>query len=105
MYPVMIVIVAELFGAAHIASNYMIFDGMPGAVASLLIAKLLATWSYNRGIADGQTKCYGDDCFRPAYLFIIGLQLAASAASTLLACRSTFLYRCGVFPSSRSETD
>mmetsp|Transcript_58447 Transcript_58447/g.155510 ORF Transcript_58447/g.155510 Transcript_58447/m.155510 type:complete len:526 (-) Transcript_58447:163-1740(-) len=90
-YPVMIISITELFGAARIASNYMVFDGMPGALASLLIAKYLSTWIYESHITSGKL-CKGDECYTEVYETMIGLCVVASCCAALLGMRAKEVY-------------
>eukprot|EP00929_Paragymnodinium_shiwhaense_P071007 TRINITY_DN36076_c0_g1_i1.p1 TRINITY_DN36076_c0_g1~~TRINITY_DN36076_c0_g1_i1.p1 ORF type:complete len:546 (-),score=85.81 TRINITY_DN36076_c0_g1_i1:492-2129(-) len=95
-YPVMILAIAELFGAKRISSNYMIYDGTPGAFAALFVAKYFATWVHDRH-AGSDGKCHGDVCFQLAYFVVIGIELLAAACAALLAVRARSVYENSVF--------
>merc|ERR550532_3728848 len=58
-YPLTLFLVVELFGPERVASNYMIFDGTPGAIGTFLSAKMLAGAIYHHH-ADPDGKCRGD---------------------------------------------
>lgn len=94
-YPLMIVTIFELYGPERIASNYMVFDGTPVGVASLLVAKAFTQWVEQQH-TDGDT-CTGDSCFTLAYVGVIALQIASVASACFLAVRSAVVYRVSVF--------
>lgn len=94
-YPLMIVTIFELFGAERIASNYMVFDGTPVGVASLLVAKAFAQWVYQSN-GDGNS-CTGDSCYTLAYIGVIILQILSVFSACLLAFRSAAVYRASIF--------
>lgn len=91
-YPVIAVCVTELFGPRRFASNYMIYDGMPGAFAALFVAKLLASWSYNASAGD-DGSCHGGACFDPMYGLVVASQIMAVSCAALLAHRARGLYK------------
>merc|ERR1712039_886171 len=39
VYPLLVIVVGELFGLERVASNYMVYDGAPRALGSLVLAK------------------------------------------------------------------
>lgn len=93
-YPVLIVSVAELFGAERVASNYMVFDGAPCAMGTILIAKALAQHVYQTQAGpEGGGVCDGDTCFRLSHAAIIMLQLAAGLVAVCLAMRTQQIYQ------------
>jgi len=102
-YPVMIVTITELFGSERIASNYMVFDGFPGAVASLGIAKLLAQSVYQAYEKDND--CYGARCYNLSYICIIFIEIAATLAAAVLALRARAVYRVILWNSSDQAGD
>jgi len=92
-YPLLVLCVTEIFGKARVASNYMVFDGTPGAIGALLIAQLLASHVYSAHTAPGASKCVGDACFRLAHLIVVAVELAGCVAGVLLALRTRAVYR------------
>lgn len=92
MYPIMIVCIGELFGTERIASNYMVYDGTPGAIASVAIGKYFAVWVYNAHTPSGSTTCVGDACYRTTFMAVASLQLVAGACALALAVRSRTVY-------------
>lgn len=90
-YPLLVLTVAEVFGTERVASNYMVFDGTPGAIGVLVYAKLLAQSVYNRH-ADVDGTCHGDVCFRQAHLAIVASELMISLLGCWLALRTRVVY-------------
>lgn len=85
--------ITEIFGDERVASNYMAFDGLPGAIGAVLVAKVLASSVYDSHKAAGDDKCHGDDCFRASHMVVIGIELLCSLAGVLLAMRTRVVYR------------
>jgi hypothetical protein len=50
VWPLMVLIVGEVFGTAHMAANYMFFDGFTSAGGTLLLSKVVAQEVYERHI-------------------------------------------------------
>eukprot|EP00518_Triparma_eleuthera_P012077 CAMPEP_0182476626 /NCGR_PEP_ID=MMETSP1319-20130603/29449_1 /TAXON_ID=172717 /ORGANISM="Bolidomonas pacifica, Strain RCC208" /LENGTH=490 /DNA_ID=CAMNT_0024677727 /DNA_START=85 /DNA_END=1554 /DNA_ORIENTATION=+ len=63
-WPVMVVVVAELFGQKNLGGNYMVYDGVASAVGAIVFGKLIPEAVYNAHLDDGETECYGSECFR-----------------------------------------
>lgn len=103
MFPVMMVVIAELFGTERFASNYMVFDGWPVAVASIFVGKLLAQKIYAANSPPGQATCVGDGCFRATHALVAALQLAVVPAAVALAVRSRAVYRAILGPPKESQ--
>lgn len=98
VFPVMIISIAELFGTERIASNYMVFDGTPGAVASLAIAKFFSQWVYDGQAQGPDGDCIGDGCYTLTYIAVMCLEVVACAAAIVLATRSRVVYVESVWP-------
>lgn len=100
-YPLTVVTVGELFGIARVGSNYMVFDGAPRALGSLLLAKLLAQSVYqsNSGKKNdgGDSMCSGDECFRFTFMVVAILQVFAAMAAAWLAVWSHPVYELSVW--------
>lgn len=97
MYPIMIVTIGELFGTERIASNYMVFDGCPGAVSSIAVGKYFAVAVYEANVPAGSDKCFGDGCYRMTFVAVAGLQLIAGSCAVALAMRSRIVYTASIF--------
>ena len=50
VWPLMVLIVGEVWGTAHVAANYMFFDGFTSAGGTLLLSKFVAQEVYERHI-------------------------------------------------------
>ena len=85
--------IAEMFGDARVASNYMAFDGLPGAIGAVLIAKVLASSVYTAHKAAGDDKCHGDECFRTSHLVVVAIELVGVVLGAILASRTRAVYR------------
>lgn len=88
---------AYLFGMERIASNYMIYDGTPSAVASLAIAKYGAQFIYDNHELDSEGNCNGDVCYSMAYVMVIAVEAVACIAAVALAVRSRVVYEKSVW--------
>ncbi|GMH81746.1 hypothetical protein TrVE_jg5229 [Triparma verrucosa] len=86
-WPVMVVVVAELFGEEHLGGNYMVFDGVASAVGALVFGKFIPEEIYDAHTEDGETDCYGKECFRLTYVIIVGLVLSAVVSVSILIKR------------------
>mmetsp|Transcript_23114 Transcript_23114/g.58967 ORF Transcript_23114/g.58967 Transcript_23114/m.58967 type:complete len:571 (+) Transcript_23114:94-1806(+) len=114
VYPLLVLSVAELFGRERVASNYMIFDGMPGAIGVFLIAKVLASAVYDAhvdqdseggsGSAGSAGKCVGDECFRLAHMVIVVIELSGVVLGIILAFRTRSIYRTLAPPRAASSS-
>lgn len=87
VWPLMVVLVRDLWGDAHMGSNYMIFDGTSSALGSLVFAKLLVASYYDAHAttADDDAAaqvCTGRACF--PYGLVAGLNLTALVTACLL---------------------
>ena len=93
MWPHFVVLASELFGSKHLATNYMFFDGLCGAVGTMLLANALPSAVYTHAAGAGRRDCHGPMCFGPTHGIIAALCVAAIGASALIGCRSQTLYR------------
>mmetsp|Transcript_174550 Transcript_174550/g.554018 ORF Transcript_174550/g.554018 Transcript_174550/m.554018 type:complete len:536 (+) Transcript_174550:47-1654(+) len=97
LWPLLIVSIAELFGTERIASNYMLLDGSPSAIAGVLLAKLLTSAVYNAHTETGSKACHGDQCFRLTHMSMVGIETLACVAAVVLAMRAKVVYETSVF--------
>ncbi|GMH57066.1 hypothetical protein TL16_g02281 [Triparma laevis f. inornata] len=86
-WPVMVVVVAELFGEAHLGGNYMVYDGVASAVGALLFGKFIPEEIYDAHTEEGETDCYGKECFQLTYWIVVGLVLSAMVSIAILIKR------------------
>lgn len=86
IWPLMVLIVGEVFGNANVGANYMFYDGGASALGTLLLSKFLAQTVYESHIdeddenSDGVT-CYGQSCFQASHITIAVLALTCVVAS------------------------
>merc|ERR1711957_727464 len=90
-FPLLVLTIAEMFGNSRFSSNYMIFDGSPGAVGAIVFAKYVAHAFYNSH-AGSDGKCHGDQCFIPSHLALAGLQVISILGGSLLSFRVRGVY-------------
>jgi MFS family permease len=82
VWPLMVLIVGEVFGETHLGGNYMFFSGCTGSIGAFVLSNLVAGEVYERSafLEDSHT-CYGPSCFRMAHVIIAALSLTAVATS------------------------
>ena len=86
IWPLMVLIVGEVFGTANMGANYMFFDGLSSAMGTLLLSKYVTQEVYEQHtvrLADGTDSrtCYGQACFVGSHLIIAGLSFSCVLAS------------------------
>ena len=81
-WPLMVLIVGELFGTTNMGANYMFYDGVTSAIGTLVLSKLVAQEVYDaHTTGEGEHNCYGTGCFRATNLVIAVLCLTCIASS------------------------
>ena len=88
IWPLMVLIVGEIFGTKNHGANYMFYDGITSALGTLLISKFLASAVYERNVVDNELTCYGSACFGWAHIAIVAL-LATCLVSSIAVWRQT----------------
>jgi MFS family permease len=89
IWPLMVLIVGEVFGTAHVGANYLFYDGFSSAIGTLLLSKFVAQSVYESHIdysgehSDGLT-CYGQACFRMSHMIVAVLSLTCVLSSVLV---------------------
>ena len=96
IWPLMVLIVGEVFGTAHVGANYMFYDGVTSAIGTLVLSKFVAQEVYESHIVkhnddDGFT-CYGDACFELSHYIIAGLSMTCVLSSLLLMYKTSHIY-------------
>jgi MFS family permease len=86
VWPLLVLVIGEVFGTNNLGANYMFFDGFTCAVGSLLLSKMVAQDVYENHIeVDGANTdrftCYGTGCFRQTHVIVTLLSLTCVAAS------------------------
>lgn len=90
VWPLLVLIVGEIYGTNHVGANYMFYDGFTSAAGAFLLSKVVAQQVYDRHIdphfseaGDGVT-CYGQECFQMTHVIIAVLSLICVFSSLLL---------------------
>ena len=90
VWPLMVLIVGEIYGTAHLGANYMFYDGFTSAAGAFLLSKVVAQQVYDSHIhphysdADDGATCYGQECFQMTHVIIAFLSLTGMVTSLLL---------------------
>lgn len=109
VWPLMVLVVGEVFGTAHHGANYMFFDGFTSAMGTLLLSKFVAQEVYEDHIDhhhsteaitsisvgdnnDGLT-CYGSACFRASHLIVSFLSMTCVISSVALMYTTRSVYQ------------
>merc|ERR1711971_1141590 len=98
-WPMMVLIVGDLFGTAHVGANYLLFDGFSSAGGTLLLSKLVAQSVYERHAEQdsnddsGAEVCYGQACFEATHLVISVLSATCVVSSLAMLKRTRHAYR------------
>lgn len=85
-WPLMVLIVGDVFGLKHHGANYMMFDGTTKAIGTILLSEYVAGNVYEGHVdasVDART-CYGTACFRETHLIVSVLGLTGIVASLAL---------------------
>jgi MFS family permease len=94
-WPLMVLIVGDLFGIEHHGANYMFYDGYTKAIGTLLLSEYVAGTVYEAHVdkqeADGVT-CLGPACFRQTHLTVAALSLTCIVTSLALQYTSRHVY-------------
>jgi MFS family permease len=119
-WPLMVLIVGDVFGVEHHGANYMFFDGLTKAIGTTFLSEYLTGSVYQAHISTSNTAlvggaatksvgtaskllvakragidaftCYGPHCFQMTHLVIAGLALTGILASVLLLKTSRHAY-------------
>jgi MFS family permease len=90
VWPLMVLIVGELYGKDHVGANYMFYDGFTSAVGTLAISKYIAQEVYEEHIDGGGSPdnytCYGIGCFQMSHLIVAALSTTCVFTSICVLC-------------------
>jgi len=95
VWPLMVLIVGEVFGTANAGANYMFYDGFTSAMGTLLLTKILAQDVYEEHIdpsAADRNTCFGMDCFRMTHMVVALLSLTCVGTSIAMLFTSRHTY-------------
>lgn len=96
VWPLLVLIIGEVFGTAHVGANYMFVDGFASAAGTLLMTKLIAQDVYESHISprsDDPTTCLGMGCFQETHLAVAGLSMTCIVTSWMLLITTRQVYR------------
>lgn len=92
-WPLMVLIVGEVFGLEHHGANYMFFDGGTKALGTIFLSDVLVGSVYESHIVGSSSHiCVGVECFRTTHLIVAGLALTCVVASFALQYTSRHAY-------------
>lgn len=94
VWPLMVLIVGEVFGKSNHGSLYMFYDGFTSAVGTLLISNLLASYVYESHITTSQDEmtCYGKGCFQWTHVIVAGLCGSCLVTSVGVLIKTRYSY-------------
>jgi hypothetical protein len=92
-WPLMVLVVGDVFGVGNHGANYMFFDGFTKAVGTLFLSEYVAGNVYENHVdPDDPLSCYGPACFRPTHLVVAGLSFLCIFVSLALQYMSRYAY-------------
>jgi MFS family permease len=93
-WPLMVLIVGDIFGTEHHGANYMFYDGFTKAVGTVLLSEYVAGNVYEAHVdkQEDSLSCFGPACFRMTHLIVAGLALTCILASLALEYTSRQAY-------------
>jgi MFS family permease len=94
VWPLMVLISAEVFGVAGAGQNYMFYDGVSCAAGTLLLTKFVAqeVYEYNMDRSSGSQTCIGMACYQATHLIVAGLSLTCVLSSAAMLYTSRHIY-------------
>jgi Major Facilitator Superfamily len=95
MWPLMVLIVGDLYGKRYHGANYLLYDGFASAAGTLLLAKYVTQTVYENHIqpdTGNDITCYGKACFAGSHVVASLLCFVAllSAIATLTMTRQSY---------------
>jgi len=93
VWPLMVLIVGEVFGTMNHGANYMFYDGFTSAIGTLLISNFLASSVYESHIKDeDEIACFGKGCFQLTHVIIAALCGSCLVTSVGLLVKTSDVY-------------
>jgi MFS family permease len=95
VWPLMVLISAEVFGVERAGQNYMFYDGVSSAGGTLLISKFVAQAVYDHNTDPNGTDsktCIGMDCFQSTHMIVSALCLTCALTSLIMMYTSRHSY-------------
>lgn len=99
-WPLMVLIVGDVFGVEHHGANYMFYDGVTKALGTLLLSEYLSGSVYEAHasfqVVDDDSgsfaTCLGPSCFRTTNITIAALAATCILASLILCYQTRHAY-------------
>jgi len=96
VWPLMVLIVGEVFGTAHVGANYMFYDGFTSAMGTLFLSKLVAQTVYEDNVdpddSNNPFTCLGMSCFHTTHMVVAVLSLTCTISSACMMYTSKHVY-------------
>jgi hypothetical protein len=96
VWPLMVLMVGEIFGTTNHGANYMFFDGFTSAVGTLILSGFMASVVYESNIDrtenPDEITCYGVQCYQLTHLITAGLCLVSLFTSVGVMALTKNLY-------------
>jgi hypothetical protein len=97
VWPLMVLIVGEIFGTTNHGANYLFYDGCTSAVGTLAISRVLASAVYEAHIDfSKRTKkinaCFGQGCFWLSHVVTAVLAFTSIATSVVVLMKTRNVY-------------
>ena len=116
VWPLLVLIIGEVFGPLHMGGNYMFYDGFTSAAGTMFVSKIVAQDVYEAHIpppnhqhlnmtdADGNfleasskddddLTCYGPGCFQMTHWIVAALSVTCIATSIAMMIVTRKIYR------------
>lgn len=98
-WPLLVLIVGEVFGTENVGANYMFFDGFTSAAGSLLLSKFVAQEVYeshvDRTNDPENVTCLGQACFSATHYIIVALSAICIFTSLCMLYTTKHIYNRG----------
>jgi MFS family permease len=94
-WPLMVLIVGDVFGVEHHGANYMFFDGGTKCLGTWLLSEMLTGYVYEAHVDHSHGShhnCWGPECFRDTHLATSALAVTCLLASLLLCYQTRSAY-------------
>jgi len=96
VWPLLVLIVGEVFGTKNVGANYMFYDGFTSAAGSVLLAKFVAQEVYEQHIDTkddpNNTTCIGPGCFSMTHAVVAILSFLCIFTSLCLVFSTRRIY-------------
>lgn len=95
-WPLMVLIVGDVFGVKHHGANYMFYDGCTKAIGTIFLSQYVAGNVYEAHVdkeeSGDEFLCVGAKCFRDTHLIVAGLSVTCMLASLAMQYMTRDVY-------------